>query len=194
VPRRVCFNAQAAVNMDVVPLPMPVPPTPVRTSALAVLVATGTRPAAHVQLSAPVPPAAAAITPPLQIAPLQPVFRTTRPLLDRTFCPITVQGERCKANYKLGNGKVMQSHIVGHFADPAAGEACFKQFVDDGQVRLGFCRGVYWFYLSVYAEYLQLCDQHLRVFWTFHYCVRSQPFELTVVQARAPAAAVPRRR
>lgn len=81
-----------------------------------------------------------------------PVFRTTRPLLDRTFCPITVQGERCKANYKLGNGKVMQSHIVGHFADPVAGEACFKQFVDDGQVRLGFCRGVYWFYLSVYAE------------------------------------------
>ena len=78
VPRRVCFNVQApilaAVNMDVVPLPMPVPPTPVRTSALAVLVATGTRPAAHVQLSAPVPPAAAAITPPLQIAPLQPVY------------------------------------------------------------------------------------------------------------------------
>ena len=77
-----------------------------------------------------------------------PVFRTTRPLLDRTFCPITVQGGRCKANYKLGNGKSMQSHIVEHFADPTAGEACFRQFVDDGQVRRGvllrlvFCRTV----------------------------------------------------
>jgi hypothetical protein len=75
---RVCFNVlqasiAAAVNMDVVSPPRPVPPIPVRMPVLAVLVATGTRPAARVQLTAPVLPAAAALMPPLQIAPLQPV-------------------------------------------------------------------------------------------------------------------------
>ena len=86
VPHRVCFNVQApvvnAVSMDVVLLQMPAPPIPVRMPVLAVLVATGTRPAAPVQLLAPVPPAAAAITPPLQITPLQHVR-----LPDAAGCP-----------------------------------------------------------------------------------------------------------
>ena len=58
----------------------------------------------------------------------------------------------------------MQRRIVEHFADPAAGEACFKQFVDDGQVRLGFYRGVFWFYLSFMLIISTLCDQHYACF------------------------------
>ena len=110
---RVCFNVLqapvvAAVRMDVAPPPLPVPPIPVRMPVLAVLlvVATGTRPAARVQLTAPVLPAAAALTPPLQIAPLQPVH-----LPGAAGCP----GFVCKWEWDLAklfepNGQVYPNY------------------------------------------------------------------------------------
>ena len=65
-----------------------------------------------------------------------------------------------------------------HFADPAAGEACFKQFVDDGQVRLGFCRGVYWlvylsFMLSTFSCVINIIITSTRVLDVLLLCPRS---------------------
>ena len=56
--------------------------------------------------------------------------------LDRVFCPVIQSGKPCKANYKHGNGKSMEKHVLTHCPDGHAveGQRLWSQFVRDGKV------------------------------------------------------------